>query len=116
MVVEVTEDRFEDRIILVRAASEKEAQAKGVAFGKAYEKDSSWAVRKVVDAHEVLDSELADGVEVYSSFIGPEFAEALMKGGESPAAEWKRQNPGKDLGDATVAEIIDAWDQRPTGE
>lgn len=116
MVVEVTEDKFEDRIILVRAASGKEAHAKGLAFGDAYEKDSSWAVRKIVDAHEVLDPELRDGVEVYSSFVGPEFADALMKGGNSPAAEWKRQNPGKDPGDATVGEIIDAWDQRPTDD
>jgi hypothetical protein len=32
-----------------------------------------------------------------------------MKGGTSPVNEWKKQNPYKDAGDATVQEVIDAW-------
>jgi len=104
--------KFEDRIILVKAADEQEAHKKGGDFASAYEKTSSWKVRKVVDVNEIVDPELGDGVEVYSAFIGREWADALTKGAESPVDEWKKQNPGMDSDDATVQEIADAWDNR----
>ncbi len=106
--------KFEDRIILVRAVDGDEARAKSESFAAEYEKASSWTVRKIVDVQEVLDPHLGDGSEVYSAFIGREWADVLMKGGSSAIAEWRRQNPGKDSGDATVGEIQDAWDNRPT--
>jgi hypothetical protein len=103
---------FEDRIVLVRAGNEQEAHRKGEDFATDYENTSSWKVRKIVDVNEIVDSELGDGVEVYSAFISRGWADALMKGGPSPVAEWKRQNPGKNPDDATVQEINDAWDNR----
>jgi len=104
--------KFEDRIILVKAADEQEAHKKGGDFASAYAKTSSWKVRKVVDVKEIVDPELGDGVEVYSAFIGREWADALTKGAKSPIDEWKKQNPGMDSDDATVQEIADAWDNR----
>jgi len=115
MVVEITSvdgtfTRFEDRIILVRASDEKEARGKGERFAADYEQTSSWVVRKIVDVSDISDRELEDGTEVYSAFIGREWADVLMKGGDSPVAEWKRQNPDKDVGEATVGEVINAWE------
>jgi hypothetical protein len=104
--------KFEDRLILVRAADERGALEKGADFGADYEKTSAWKLRQIVDVKEVADPELGDGVEVYSAFIDREWADVLMKGGASPVGEWKKQNPGKDLDDATVQEIADAWDNR----
>jgi hypothetical protein len=106
--------KFEDRIILLKAADRDDARAKGESFAADYAQTSSWKVRKIVDVREILDRELVDGSEVYSAFIAREWADALIKGGNSPLAEWKRQNPGKDSGDATVGEIQDAWDNRRT--
>jgi Domain of unknown function (DUF4288) len=73
--------KFEDRMILVRAADEQEARKKGADFGADYEKTSSWKVRQIVDVYEVADPELGDGVGVYSAFIDREWADVLMKGG-----------------------------------
>lgn len=89
--------KFEDRIILVRAASEQEAHNKAQEFAVDYERTSSWKVRKVVDVNEIVDGKVGDGVEVYSAFISQEWADVLIKGGTSPLAEWKKQNPGKTL-------------------
>ena len=105
---------FEDRIILLRAADEQEAAAKGEGFAAVYAKTSSWTVRKIVDLQEIGETALGDGIEVYSAFIGGEWADLLMKGGTSPVAEWKRQNPDKAIGDATVGEVVDAWDKPPS--
>ncbi|MEA2667932.1 MAG: hypothetical protein QOJ33_866, partial [Chloroflexota bacterium] len=52
------------------------------------------------------------GTEVYSALIGREWADVLIKSGNSPVDEWRKQNPGKDADDATVQEIADAWDNR----
>lgn len=115
MVVEITSadrtlSKFEDRIILVRARDEREAQERGEGFAADYEKTSSWVVRKIVDVSEILDRDLGDGTEIYSAFVGREWADVLMKGGDSPVAEWKRQNPDKDIGEATVRDVVDAWE------
>jgi hypothetical protein len=123
MVVEIpAEDRapatqvgfpkFEDRIILVRAADEEEARVKGKKFAADYGTVTSWKVREIVDVHEILDPELGDGIEIYSAFIDREWADALTKNGTSPVAEWKKQNPGKNLDEATVQEVIEAGDDR----
>ena len=115
MVIEVPyEDRtlseFEDRIILVKAHDEREAREKGERFAADYERSSSWIVRKIVEVSQISDRELADGTEIYSAFIDREWADVLVKGGDTPVAEWKRQNPGKGIGEATVGEVIDAWE------
>lgn len=104
--------KFEDRIILVRAAGEEEAQAKGKKFAADYGTATSWKVREIVDVHEIVDPELGDGIEIYSAFIDREWADALIKNGMSPVAEWKKQNPGKNVDEATVQEVIEAWDDR----
>lgn len=105
-----TFSQFEDRTILIRAGDEKEAQKKGEGFAADYEKTSSWTVRMIVDVSEILDPELGDGTEIYSAFIAREWADVLVKGGNSPVAEWKAKNPDKDIGDATVGDVIDAWE------
>jgi hypothetical protein len=115
MVVEVPSvDRsfseLEDRIILVRARDEKEALEKGEGFAADYEKSSSWIVRKIVEVFEISDRELGDGTEIYSAFIDREWADVLVKRGDSPVAEWKRQNPDNDIGEATVGDVMDAWE------
>lgn len=104
--------RFEDRLILIRAGDAGEAQEKAGAFAADYQKTSPWQVRKVVDIYEVLDTSLGDGVEVYSAFIDEEWAKSLMRGGASPVGEWQAQNPGKPSEDATVGEVLDAWEDR----
>jgi len=104
--------KFEDRIILVTAGDEREATAKGEEFAADYGKTSSWVVRKIVDVQDILDAELRDGTEIYSAFIGREWADVLMKGGKSPVGEWQKQNPEKDVSKATVQEVTDAWDNR----
>lgn len=105
--------KFEDRIILLRAVDEEEAREKGEDFAADYQRTTSWKVRKIVDAHEIVDAELRDGIEIYSAFIGREWANLLMTGGKSPVEEWKKQNPGKEVGEATVQEVIDAWELPP---
>lgn len=115
MVVEIvsidrTFSQFEDRIILVRAGDAKGAEEKGQAFAADYEKNSLWKVQKIVDVWEIGERELADGTEIYSAFIDGESAAVLMKGGDSPIAKWRRQNPDKDIGDATVGDVLDAWE------
>jgi len=108
--IQVGFPKFEDRIILVRAADEQEAYNKGEDFAADYGRTSSWKVRKIVDVNEVVDPELGDGIEIYSALIDRKWADVLMKGGKSPVAEWKKRNPRKDAGDATVQELADAWD------
>lgn len=103
-------------MILVRAADEGEAQAKGMTFATKYEQTVPWVVRKIVDVHEVPDAELVDGVEIYSAFIDSELANVLMKGGRSPVSEWKQKHPGEDLGQATVRDILNASDDLVDGE
>jgi hypothetical protein len=104
--------KFEDRIILVTAGNEQEATTKGEEFAADYGKTSSWVVLKIVDVQELLDAELRDGSEIYSAFIGREWADVLMKGAKRPVDEWQKQNPGKDFREATVQEVTDAWDNR----
>jgi len=107
--------KFEDRIILVRAADEREATTKGEEFAAEYGEASSWVVRKIVDVQQIIDRELGDGVEIYSAFIGAELAEVLMRDRISPVAEWQQQNPDREVDEATVREVLDAWDNREEG-
>jgi hypothetical protein len=104
--------QFEDRMILVRAEDDRAARAKGEALAAEYGKTGPWVVRKVVDVHEIVDAELEDGIEIYSAFIDGEWATVLMKDHNSPIDEWKHQNPDKAVGDATVGEVMDAWERR----
>ena len=99
-------------MILVRADDEDEARAKGRAFAAEYETTVPWLVRKIVDVQQIVDAELCDGVELYSAFIDQNWADVLMNDGPSPMAEWKRRNPGKDVEQATVREVMDSWDDR----
>jgi hypothetical protein len=96
----------------VRAGDEREADAKGKEFAADYGKTRSWVVRKIVGVQEILDAELRDGTEIYSAFIDPGWADVLMKSGKSRVGEWQQQNPGEDVSEATVQEVIDAWDNR----
>lgn len=113
-------DSHEDRLILVRAATADEARAKGEAAAASYHHEYAnadgetvrWAVRGIADVHQVMDAEIADGTEVYSAFIDREWADALMRGSDSPIKAWQRVHPGEDVMSASVAEVMEAW----TGE
>ena len=119
-----TPDHFEDRFILVHAASEDEALTKGMLFAEDGNDDYHnaegqtvrWSFRHIIDAHQILDSTLQDGTELYSAFIDRELAAALMRGGDSPVKAWLRQHPGADPIAATVEELLDAWETRDTSE
>ncbi len=71
----------------------------------------TWAVRGISDVQELVDAELLDGTEVYSSFIDLELAAILLSPRQSPLKAWEEANPGKDAGQVTVGEVLDSWDE-----
>jgi hypothetical protein len=109
-------NRFEDRLILVRAKNEEEALAKGARFAEGTEEQylsadgqtTGWTFSHVIEAHEILDSTLQDGTEIYSAFVDQDTAEVLMCGADSPVKAWLRQHPGADPARATVQELVEA--------
>jgi hypothetical protein len=110
---------FEDRFILVRAEEEADALLKGKAFAEESNEEYlneegqtvRWILRRVIDAHRILDVALRDGTELYSAFVNRDLAEVLTRGGDSPLKAWLRQHPGADPGTATAREVIEAWEQ-----
>ena len=68
---------FEERIILVRAASREEAREKGQQFGvagqteytNAYGDKVRWVLQHIIDVATILDETVGDGSEVYSAFL-----------------------------------------------
>ena len=117
-------NRFEDRLILVRAKNEEEALAKGRRFAEGTQEKSlgadgqtiGWMSRQVIEAHKIVDSDLQDGTEIYSAFVDQDMAEVLMRGEDSPLKAWLRQHPGADPANATVQELVESWDTRDTAE
>src|SRR5438093_6372718 len=91
-------DRFEDRIILVRAADETQALTKGIAFAQGTNEEYlnatgervRWTFSHALEAHQILDASLQDGTEVYSAFVNQELAQILIRGGDSPVKAWLR--------------------------
>jgi hypothetical protein len=71
------ESTYEERIILVSAASESEARRKAEAFARAeehgYENTEGnhveWVFREVLDLASLLDEDFRDGAEVFFSFL-----------------------------------------------
>ena len=78
---------YEDRIILVLAETEEEAKSKGERIGRTargeyknqYGETVKWEFREVVDVIQLLDGSVADGTEVYWSFLGEEEVKQLRK-------------------------------------
>ncbi len=76
---------FEDRIILVRAVDEEDAERKAASAGKKAEHEYRnvygdtvvWAFREVLDVVPIYDSDLAHGSEVYSHLIRSHEVEQL---------------------------------------
>jgi Domain of unknown function (DUF4288) len=122
MIVDITVagelSSCEDRFVLIRATSGEEARAKGEHVAQGYgdtylngdDETVTWKVRGISDVFGVVDTDLMDGSEVYSSFIDPAMANVLMTPRLSPLASWEAANPGKDSGEATVQEVVDHWD------
>jgi len=71
---------FEDRIIVVRAADEREAQQKSGRFAADCTRSVWWTFRKIVDVWEILDANLEDCTEIYSAIVNREWADSLMWG------------------------------------
>jgi hypothetical protein len=124
MVVDITvgdsePSSYEDRFVLIAAMTAEEARAKGEEEAERYAQrylntdgeTVTWIVRGISDIYALMDKELTDGTELYSCFVDREWADLLMAKGESPLQAWERENPGKDSGQATVAEVTEAWDR-----
>lgn len=71
------EQLFEDRIVLVKSATLEMARQKAEAFAKQsdlkyknpYGEKVIWRFREILDAKELLDDTLFDGVEVYYTHL-----------------------------------------------
>lgn len=90
---------FEERIVLIRAATDEAAREKAVRLGKAAEeayenpdgKTVKWGFREVLDVKPLFDDVIGDGSEVYYSLLAEHDVEplrrALQSGGLSAAAD-----------------------------
>ena len=120
MIVDITigaeaPSSHEDRFILIAATSAEAARGKGEMEAERYAQRYlngegemvQWAVRGISDVYAVQEGDLKDGTELYSAFVDSELADRLMSEGDSPLKAWDRQNPGRDSGQATVAEVLD---------
>jgi hypothetical protein len=109
----------EDRFVLVKANSEEEARTKGEQEAEQYgdtflNEDGqtvTWRVRRISDVRGILNAEVTDGTEVYSSFVDPDLADILVTPRQSPLKAWEEANPGKDANEATVREILGIWEE-----
>jgi Domain of unknown function (DUF4288) len=78
---------FEQRIVLVRAATEEDARTKAAARGRAaehtyvnpYGNRVAWVFREVLHVVELLDDTIADGTEVYHAFLSLDELEQLRR-------------------------------------
>ena len=79
---------FEDRIILVRAVTEEEAQEKAEAFGKAAKEDYKnvhgkrvqWVFKEILDVvYLPWEDNIGDGSEVYYAFLTEKRLEQLRQ-------------------------------------
>jgi hypothetical protein len=124
MVVDITvgdgePSSYEDRFVLIAAMTAEEARAKGEEEAEHYTQrylngdgeTVTWSVRGISDVYAVMDNELTDRTELYSCFVDRQWADRLIAHRESPLQAWERKNPGKDSGQATVAEMVAAWDR-----
>jgi hypothetical protein len=123
MVVDITvgDDHpasHEDRFVLVAATTAEEARTRGEHEAQQYThsylnadgETLTWIVRGISDIYAVRNN-LENGTELYSAFVDSEWADILMESKEGPVQSWERENPGKDSGEATVAEVMEAWDR-----
>ncbi len=76
---------FEDKVIVVSASSEQEAESRGRQFGREAEhqyansdgQPVSWVFREVLDVCSLSDDGLRDGSEVYYHFVGEADLDAI---------------------------------------
>ncbi len=86
---------FEDRIVLLQAASEEKARRKADELGQDVEREETfqsvegnevtWRFKGVLDLKALLDEEIRDGTEVYYAFLDREDAERLRHALSQPA-------------------------------
>ncbi|HEV2615901.1 MAG TPA: DUF4288 domain-containing protein [Candidatus Acidoferrales bacterium] len=83
----IAERLFEDSIMLVRSATLEEAREKAEIFGKKsdtkytnpYKEVVTWRFREILDAKELLDDNVGDGIEVYFNHISEAEAEQVRR-------------------------------------
>jgi len=117
------ERTYDDRILVVRAASEVAARRKAEAFARADEdsyadvhgKIVRWRFKEVVETCELLADELRSGTEVYSTFIGFDRLQELRRRPPSVWAAYRRAHPSADPRHVTVGEVVE-WAERPARE
>jgi hypothetical protein len=84
---------YEDRLIVVRAASDAEACRRAERLTRAaveryrnvVGESVTWRFKEVIDSYPILDDELADGTEIYSAFMNYRFYRGLANKGEAGA-------------------------------
>lgn len=78
---------FEDKVILVKAGSERQVKAKAGKLGKKDEHEYlnvegnrvSWVFREVLDVVALFDEALTEGTEVYYKFLSEEDLQAVRR-------------------------------------
>jgi hypothetical protein len=111
---------YEDRLVVVRAASEAHARRKAERLTRAgveryrnvVGEKVTWRFKEVIDSYQILDDELADGTEIYSAFMNNRFYRSLANKREAGALPaYVRAHPRVDASKVTVGQVL-AWNAR----
>jgi len=117
------ERTYDDRILVVRAASELAARRKAERLTRAGDESYlngegetiSWRFREILETQELLVDELTSGTEVYSTFTDFDRLQELRSRPLAPWAAYRRAHPKADPRRVTVGEVVD-WVDRPERE
>jgi hypothetical protein len=131
MIVEVKVPRetvnrrtYEDRIVVVRAASEPKAREKAEKLARAGDESYlnvdgetiRWRFKEILDSYEILDKELSDGAEVFSAFLNLRLLKILRDPRKGPWPAYQRAHPKADRDHVTVDELVDWWKRSGRGD
>jgi uncharacterized protein DUF4288 len=114
------ERTYDDRILVVRAASELAARRTAEELTRASDetyvngegKTIRWRFREILETSELLVDELTSGTEVYSTFIDFDRLQKLRRRSLAPWPAYRRAHPKADPRRVTVGEVVD-WVDRP---
>ncbi|HEY8695855.1 MAG TPA: DUF4288 domain-containing protein [Chloroflexota bacterium] len=78
---------FEEKIVVLKAASEAEAESRAAAvttadaqsYVNACGEQVEWRFKEVIDIKPLFDEDITDGTEVYYSFLGPKELKELKR-------------------------------------
>lgn len=111
---------YEDRLIVVRAASDAEACRRAERLTRAaveryrnvVGETVTWRFKEVIDSYPILDDQLADGTEIYSAFMNYRFYRSLANKRELGALPaYVKAHPRADASKVTVGQVL-AWNAR----